>query len=546
MKRQFFITILFIFVVSITKSNAQDNCGVATPIVCGAVVSGNTTPFTVDVAPTCGTTNGTGGGLWYSILGTGSNITASLCGSSYDTKIRVYSGTCGSLVCTVGNDDFCGLQSEVTWASTAGVTYYILVHGYGGSQGAYTLTMTCAAPPPPTCYVINPVAYVPQPFAGTSLALADDVHSGVINIGFSFCYFGTTYTQCVISSNNYVTFDITEANQYSTWNTVAVPTALPTEVRNAILSPWQDINPASGGSIFYQTTGVAPNRIFVVSYLNVPMFSCTGLLYTSQIVLRESSNCIETHIDNKPLCASWNNGEAVHAIQNAAGNSVEIFVGRNNTPWTTTSEGSLWTPNCGVCQTTTSPVCLSILPIELLSFEANVNGNKVDIKWMTATEINNDFFTIERSADAQNWEEIITTNSAGNSNQILEYFETDYEPLEGVSYYRLKQTDFNGLFEYFNIVPVNYIEDVVDGMNLFPNFINAGEAVQIEFNNIIKDELLVVIRDIYGKEIYSKMMINIENGKLIGITINSDFPSGIYLITATSENQMYSKKLIVK
>ncbi|MFT7613826.1 MAG: hypothetical protein ACI9J3_002806, partial [Parvicellaceae bacterium] len=66
MKRQFFIAILFIFVVSITKSNAQDNCGGATPIVCGAVVNGNTTPFAADAAPTCGTTNGTGGGLWYS------------------------------------------------------------------------------------------------------------------------------------------------------------------------------------------------------------------------------------------------------------------------------------------------------------------------------------------------------------------------------------------------------------------------------------------------------------------------------------------------
>ncbi|NQX98097.1 MAG: hypothetical protein HRT73_09495, partial [Flavobacteriales bacterium] len=89
------------------------------------------------------------------------------------------------------------------------------------------------------------------------------------------------------------------------------------------------------------------------------------------------------------------------------------------------------------------------LPITLLSFEATANEDKVDLKWSTSTEINNGFFTIERSADAKNWEEIVTTNGAGNSNQTIEYFETDYEPLEGVSYYRLKQTDFNGQYEYF-------------------------------------------------------------------------------------------------
>jgi hypothetical protein len=544
MKKQLLIAIFSILIIGV--SNAQDNCGGATQISCGSVVTGNTSAFTADVAPTCLTTNGSGGGIWYSIIGTGSNIIASLCGSSYDTKIRVYSGTCTALVCETGNDDFCGLQSEVAWVSTAAVTYYILVHGYGSSQGAYTLTMTCAGPPPPSCYVINSIAYAPNSFAGTTVSLSDDRHSGIVNIGFSFCYFGTTYTQCVISSNNYVTFDISLANSYSPWNTVSVPTANPTEVRNSILSPWQDINPASGGSIFYQTLGVAPNRRFIVSYLDVPMFSCTGLLYKSQIVLRESSNCIETHIENKPICASWNNGESVHAMQNAAGNSVEIFVGRNNTAWSTASEGSLWTPNCGVCQTIESPTCLTALPIELLSFEANVNEDKVNLKWVTSSEINNDFFTIERSVDAKKWEEIFTKSGAGNSNQVLEYFDTDFDPLDGLSYYRLKQTDFNGLYEYFNVVAVNYIKNVSGGINLFPNILNTGETVNIEFNNISETEILVTIRDVYGKEFYSKVLMNIEDGELVRVPIDMDIPSGIYLITASLEDEIHSKILIIR
>jgi hypothetical protein len=188
------------------------------------------------------------------------------------------------------------------------------------------------------------------------------------------------------------------------------------------------------------------------------------------------------------------------------------------------------------------------LPIELISFEANVNENRVDLKWATASEINNDYFTIERSVDAINWEVVLVTAGAGNSNQILEYFETDYEPLTDISYYRLKQTDYNGAFSYSNIVPVKYVIDMPgDGtLSLYPSPASAGETVHIEFKNIFESELLVVLRDIQGKEFYSKVVIDIEDGKLIGVPIETHIPSGVYLITATSENQMYSQKLIIK
>ncbi len=194
-----------------------------------------------------------------------------------------------------------------------------------------------------------------------------------------------------------------------------------------------------------------------------------------------------------------------------------------------------------------NPTIVPVLPIELVSFEANINEDRVDLRWITASEINNDFFTIERSTDAKIWEEVITTNGAGNSNQLLEYFETDYEPIVGISYYRLKQTDFNGEYTYSNIVPVRYEVSTVGGnINLFPSPISVGETLNIEFKDIFESELLVVLRDIKGKEFYSKVIVNIEDGKLIGVPIEKEIPAGIYLITASSENQMYSQKLIIK
>ncbi len=191
-------------------------------------------------------------------------------------------------------------------------------------------------------YVINPIPYNPDPWVGPNIVplAIDDQHSGVYNIGFDFCYYGNTYTQFVVSSNNYITFDLAQANQYSPWDTEIIPD--PAQPVDAIMGPWQDINPAQGGTISYGVYGTAPFRRLVVSYDLVPMYQC-GNLFSSQIVIYETTNEIETHIGFRPIC-TWNNGEAVHALHNAAGNLAEIVTGRNNTAWSVTNEGMRWTP----------------------------------------------------------------------------------------------------------------------------------------------------------------------------------------------------------
>lgn len=94
------------------------------------------------------------------------------------------------------------------------------------------------------------------------------------------------------------------------------------------------------------------------------------------------------------------------------------------------------------------------LPIKLLNFEANSKGNSVNINWSTASEINNDYFTIEKSSDGKIYEICDNIRGAGNSLKTLKYSFTDNKPFSGRSYYRLKQTDYDGKFEIFNPVSV--------------------------------------------------------------------------------------------
>lgn len=183
--------------------------------------------------------------------------------------------------------------------------------------------------------------------SSTTITLADDQFSGVIPIGFSFDFYGQTYTDLVISSNNYVTFDITVAGGFSGWQiNQNIPNAGNAQT-NSIMCPWQDIHPGIGGVVEYGIAGTAPNRVFTISFCQIPMFSCTGDLFTNQILLFEGSNRIETHIKDKPLCTSWNGGVAIHGLQNATGTVADVVPGRNfsDPTWTTTNEGYSFEPN---------------------------------------------------------------------------------------------------------------------------------------------------------------------------------------------------------
>lgn len=193
-------------------------------------------------------------------------------------------------------------------------------------------------------YTDSIIPYNFTTFTGTIYNGPDDQYSGIVSIPFDFCYYGQTYNQLKVSTNNYITFDLTGGGGgFSPWQTQAIPN--PGAPLASIMGPWVDINPNTGGTIRYGVVGTAPNRKFIASYENVPMFSCSSLIYNGQIVINEGTNIIETHIGNLPNCSSWNSGNSVHGLHDETGAQAYTVTGRNNSSYTVSNEARAFIPS---------------------------------------------------------------------------------------------------------------------------------------------------------------------------------------------------------
>lgn len=215
-------------------------------------------------------------------------------------------------------------------------------------QGSTVLTANLTAcvagvnPNQTTNYSVSSIPYVAQTNTGTQIFMTDDSQQGPFNIGFNFCFFGSTYTQFYIGSNGWVSFT---GGQPTTFTSQQIPTGNPLVPKNCIMGPWQDWHPGIGGQIRYQMSGVSPCRKLTVSWIGVPMFSCTGNQGTFHIVIYESTNNIENYIQNKPACLAWQGGTAVEGVHNAAGTIGIPVPGRNSTAWVANNDAWKWTPN---------------------------------------------------------------------------------------------------------------------------------------------------------------------------------------------------------
>ena len=208
-------------------------------------------------------------------------------------------------------------------------------------------------------YSVSSVPYNP-PFAFNGLANQlnpniDDAWSNVDNLPFDFCFFGNLETQFQVGSNGVLRFDVDPGDTGPGSNGWSFSQNLPNNSNPTlgeanVFTPGHDIDPAVSSSeeIGYEVLGTFPNRVLVVSYYRVPMYSaaCNSLLATHMAVFYEFSNVIEIYMQDKPSCPTWNGGNAVLGIQNNAGTTAYVPLGRNtsDSPWTATNESWSFSP----------------------------------------------------------------------------------------------------------------------------------------------------------------------------------------------------------
>ncbi len=183
------------------------------------------------------------------------------------------------------------------------------------------------------------------------------------------------------------------------------------------------------------------------------------------------------------------------------------------------------------------------LPVELATFNAELENKSVNVNWTTQSEVNNDYFTLERSLDNVNYERLTTVEGAGNTTTTHTYSYVDHNPYAGTSYYRLKQTDFDGHYVYFH--PVSIFNK---NKKLFTAYPNPSNGSNIKLNNSGYDlsNCQITVQDMTGKVIPSTVSSS-ENFGELSLSIDKAYcrSESMFIVTAVNNAEVFRQKIII-
>ncbi|MBN4051982.1 T9SS type A sorting domain-containing protein [Cytophagaceae bacterium AH-315-L13] len=291
---------------------------------------------------------------------------------------------------------------------------------------------------------------------------------------------------------------------------------------------WND-SPNDGG---YNPSTIASgqlNNVSTLEYWDVDRTSGTDLATIR--LYWDSNSQVDDETSADLRVAHWNttnsNWEDLgQTIIDTTNNWIEVEDINSFSPFTLGSDGSTNNP----------------LPVELVSFDAKPKGMAVELTWETISEINNDYFEIERSVDGKDFESIIEIEGAGNSTSSINYSVMDENPITGMNYYRLKQTDFDGEFEYSDIVNVKMAftkQFELIGISPMP-------STSVSYLTLNATETGNVFLNIYDNkgDLIKKDRVEVLEG-LNEITLDmSNLQSGVYFITVQGRAAFVSSRII--
>jgi hypothetical protein len=216
----------------------------------------------------------------------------------------------------------------------------------------------------------------------------------------------------------------------------------------------------------------------------------------------------------------------------------------NGNPGTDNSGGSVSAgPGGGTSNGGIIPNAFTPLPIELISFEGAIEYNKIKLTWSTATEIDNDYFTVERSADGVNFNSIGNVDASGNSLSIKNYSLYDNKPFPTINYYRLKQTDFNGSYTYSKIISITSENE--SSYSIYPNPASTNESIYVLFEKNHTSTLEISIFDITGKLITTTLIKDLTEDNQTKKITTGELAKGIYMVRFYDGTKNQIKKLVI-
>lgn len=183
---------------------------------------------------------------------------------------------------------------------------------------------------------------------------------------------------------------------------------------------------------------------------------------------------------------------------------------------------------------------ISPVPVNIVAFNAVLQGNSALISWATSMEFNNKEFVVESSSDAVNFTQVASVNGIGTSNNLSNYSIKLANPLQ---YYRLKQVDFDGVSTYSKIIKVS--SEIINEFSIFPNpFV--GNDLYLNYNGSSEvDGVVVKIYDL-NEKVHFEATLNFFGNDVTKLQLTEKFNKGIYFVSIQSQNGVKIQKLLVE
>lgn len=195
------------------------------------------------------------------------------------------------------------------------------------------------------------------------------------------------------------------------------------------------------------------------------------------------------------------------------------------------------------CTTAITPPTLSggvsvLLPVSMISFLAKSRGQKVDLEWTTAAEFNNDYFNIERSTDGRTFQKVGLVQGVGTTDKLQQYRLVDENPQTGINYYRLRQVDFDGTEEIYNVVSI-MVDKGDESISVFPN--PGNDRIELRLNKATQKDTPVKLFDINGRLVYES---SIEAGHIQLAMDVSALAKGMYVLQLQNGQDVESHRFV--